>query len=89
MDSSFKYHLGKKKVIHVLVLFLMFPLICLAADAPEIPEGWTSNYAYVNGIRIHYYQAKPSPDKPVIIMVHGITDNGLCWATLAQELEDD
>ncbi len=56
---------------------------------PGIPEGWSGEYAYVNEIRIHYYRAVPAPDKPVMVMVHGITDNGLCWTTLAQELQKD
>ena len=34
-----------------------------------------------NGIRIHHYHA-PSPGKPVIVMCHGVTDNGLCFANL-------
>ncbi len=81
--------LRKMKFSQTLILLFIFPLIGLAADPPDIPEGWTNNYAYVNGIRIHYYQANPAPEKPVMVMVHGITDNGLCWTTLAQELEQD
>lgn len=89
MESNFKHRIRNMNLKKILILMLMFPLIGFSADPPELPEDWSSNYAYVNGIRIHYYQAKPSPNKPVIVMVHGITDNGLCWATLAQELEDD
>ena len=77
------------KFLQTIFLLIAFPLIGFAADPPEIPEGWTSKYAYVNGVRIHYYHANPAPDKPVMVMVHGITDNGLCWTTLAQELEQD
>lgn len=38
---------------------------------------------------MHYYQAVPHLDKPVIIMAHGNSDIGLNWTTLTWELEDD
>lgn len=72
-----------------LVVLLTSPLAVFAADPPGIPEGWTQNYIYINGIRIHYYQAVPAPDKPVIIMIHGVTDIGLSWTTLSLELQKD
>ncbi|WP_439487962.1 alpha/beta fold hydrolase [Algoriphagus sp.] len=75
--------------ILTLVLLLTLPLRVFAADPPGIPDGWSQNYIYVNGIRVHYYQAVPAPDKPVIVMVHGVTDNGLCWTTLSLELQKD
>lgn len=74
--------------MQTLVLLLLFPVFIFAADPPDIPEGWSSNFIYANGIRIHYYHAVPKPDKPKIIMVHGITDNGLCWADLSLQLQD-
>ena len=61
----------------------------VAADPPGIPNGWSEGYAYANGVRLHYYHAVPAPGKPVVIMVHGVTDNGLCWTNLALELQDD
>jgi len=59
-----------------------------ASDPPGIPDGWTDGYVYANGIRIHYYHATPAPEKPVIVMVHGVTDIGLSWTTLTWELQD-
>src|SRR5690348_4892293 len=59
----------------------------MAAPPPGIPGGWSDAFVFANGIRIHYYHAVPAPGKPVIVMVHGVTDNGLCWTTLTQELE--
>jgi pimeloyl-ACP methyl ester carboxylesterase len=59
----------------------------LAAPPPGIPDGWSDGYVYANGVRIHYYRAVPAPGKPVILMVHGVTDNGLCWTTLTQDLQ--
>ena len=75
--------------ITTLVLLLTLPSVVFAADPPGIPEGWHEGYAYVNGIRVHYYQAVPAPDKPVIVMVHGVTDIGLSWTTLSLELQKD
>lgn len=79
----------KRKFLSTFILLITFPLIAFAADPPGIPEGWSEGYAYANEIRIHYYRAVPAPDKPVIVMVHGITDNGLCWTTLGLELQED
>lgn len=70
------------------VLFILFPAITAAADPPGIPDGWSDGFAYVNGVRIHYYHAVPAPGKPVIVMVHGVTDNGLCWTTLTWKLQE-
>lgn len=64
------------------------PFRALAAPPPGVPDGWTDEYKYVNGIRLHYYHATPAPGKPVIVMVHGVTDNGLCWTTLTWKLQD-
>lgn len=72
----------------ILSLFLLLPSI-LKAGAPPIPGDWTSSYAYVNGIRIHYYRAVPETEKPIIVMVHGVTDNGVCWSTLTWKLQKD
>jgi pimeloyl-ACP methyl ester carboxylesterase len=58
------------------------------AAPPGIPDGWSDGYVYANGVRLHYYHAKPAPGKPVIVMVHGVTDIGLCWTTLTWKLEE-
>lgn len=60
-----------------------------AANPPEAPEGWSDGYLYANGVRLHYHHAVPAAEKPPLVIVHGITDNGLCWATLALKLQDD
>jgi pimeloyl-ACP methyl ester carboxylesterase len=51
------------------------------------PEGWTDAYVLANGIRIHYWRT--GGDKPVMVMAHGSSDNGLCWTNLARELVAD
>jgi pimeloyl-ACP methyl ester carboxylesterase len=73
--------------LSALTLLILSYASVFAADPPGIPDGWSDGYAYVNGVRIHYYHATPAPEKPVIVMVHGVTDNGLCWTTLTQELQ--
>ena len=72
----------------IMGLLLLLPTI-VSAQQVKIPEGWSDSYAYANGIRIHYYHATPQPEKPVMVMVHGVTDNGLCWTTLALKLQDN
>lgn len=82
----------KRKVIHTYLLTLglltLLPSIKINAQPPGIPDGWSDGYVYANGIRIHYYHAVPAPEKPVIVMVHGVTDIGLCWTTLTWKLQD-
>ncbi|MCO6044042.1 alpha/beta hydrolase [Aeoliella sp. ICT_H6.2] len=82
----------KLQTISLILLtlgLLLLPLEASIASAPGVPEGWSDGYAYANGARLHYYRAVPAPEKPVIVMVHGVTDNGLCWTNLALELQDD
>jgi pimeloyl-ACP methyl ester carboxylesterase len=54
-----------------------------------MPDGWSDGFVYANGVRLHYYRAIPAAEKPTIIMAHGITDNGLCWTTLTEKLQND
>ncbi|HEX2101912.1 MAG TPA: alpha/beta hydrolase [Candidatus Synoicihabitans sp.] len=75
--------------LKILGLLLLLPLIAPAAPPPGIPDGWSSSYVYGNGIRIHYYRATPAPGKPVMVMVHGVTDIGLHWKILTSKLQDD
>ena len=60
----------------------------LASEPPGMPDGWSEGFVYANGARIHYYRAIPQPGKPVIVMVHGVTDNGLSWTTLTKDLQN-
>jgi N-formylmaleamate deformylase len=39
-----------------------------------------------NGTRIHYYCT--GGEKPPLVLVHGITDDGLCWLPVAKVLAD-
>lgn len=78
-------------LISLLSLTAVFlaPSPAAADDPPDLPVGWSDGYAYANGIRIHYYHAAPAPGRPVIVMVHGVTDNGLSFAGVARELQDE
>ncbi len=50
-------------------------------------KGWTDGYVLVNGIRMHYWRT--GGDKPVMVLAHGSSDDGLCWTMLAREFEAD
>jgi pimeloyl-ACP methyl ester carboxylesterase len=69
-------------------LLLLLSATALNAQSIKVPDGFTDGYVYANGIRIHYYHALPAQGKPVMVMVHGVTDIGLCWTTLALKLQD-
>ncbi|HEC03634.1 MAG TPA: alpha/beta hydrolase [Phycisphaerales bacterium] len=58
-----------------------------AGRPPAPPAGWTDGYVMANGIRIHYWRT--GGDKPVLVMAHGSSDDGLCWTNLAKELVAD
>ena len=68
------------------IVLVLLSATVFAADPPGIPDGWSDGFVYDNGVRIHYYHAVPAPGKPVIVMVHGVTDNGLCRTTLSWQL---
>ena len=72
----------------LVALLALLPTLAHAAAPPAIPQGWSEGYTYANGIRIHYYHAVPAPGKQVILMVHGVTDCGLTWATITPKLQD-
>lgn len=72
-----------------LVSAMLVAVTSHAAPPPGIPDGWSDGYFFANGARLHYYHAVPAAGKPVIVMVHGVTDIGLSWTTLTWELEDN
>lgn len=45
---------------------------------------YTEGDVKVNGVSIHYYRT--GGDKPPFVLLHGATDNGLCWTPFAQFL---
>lgn len=76
----------QRPLLH-LVLAAVFCLAPLANAAPPPPAGWTDGFVIANGIRIHYWRT--GGNKPVMVMAHGSSDNGLCWTNFAKEFTTD
>jgi pimeloyl-ACP methyl ester carboxylesterase len=49
---------------------------------------WTEGDVAAGDVRIHYYRTG-NGDKPALVLLHGITDSGLCWSPVARALEGD
>ncbi len=47
---------------------------------------YTEGYLNVDGVRIHY--CRTGGRKPPFILLHGATDNGLCWTRIASSLAE-
>ncbi len=48
---------------------------------------WSEGNVQANGITIHYHRTGGN-SKPFLLLLHGITDSGLCWSRAAHDLED-
>ncbi len=71
-----------------LVACMVFLIVGLAsAVPPSPPAGWFDGYVLSNGIRIHYWRT--GGNRPVLVLAHGFSDDGLCWTNLAKELTSD
>ena len=49
--------------------------------------GWSTGNCATNGINIHY--SRTGASKLPLILLHGLTANGACWAALAHAVEAD
>ena len=49
---------------------------------------WATGAVVVDGVRLEY-QRTGGDGKPVLVLLHGITDAGLCWTRVARDLEAD
>jgi N-formylmaleamate deformylase len=49
-------------------------------------SNFTPNDITANGINIHYHRSTPPGGGPPVLMIHGLTDNGMCWIRVANEL---
>ncbi len=47
---------------------------------------WTETDVLVNGVQLHYYRTGQGDKRP-LVLVHGFSDNGLCWTPVARALE--
>lgn len=50
-------------------------------------KNWTTTTCEANGITQSY--TRTGPGKPTIILLHGLTANGVCWAPVARALQND
>jgi N-formylmaleamate deformylase len=48
---------------------------------------YTEKDVILDGVKIHYYRT--GGKKPPVILLHGATDNGLCWTPVAENLAAD
>ena len=48
---------------------------------------WQSNDVQANGIQQHI--TRTGGDKPPLLPVHGVSDDGLCWSPVAVDLSAD
>jgi pimeloyl-ACP methyl ester carboxylesterase len=46
-----------------------------------------TNFVEANGLRIHYLRS--GGDKPQVLLLHGLTDNGACWTPVIEQLKAD
>lgn len=50
-------------------------------------SNWSEGQIFTNGVNLHYYRT--GGDKQPVVLLHGFTDNGLCWTRVARDLEQD
>lgn len=51
---------------------------------------WTHNDIEINGHAIHYYRTGLGQEgKPSLVLLHGFSDNGLCWLPVARDLQEE
>jgi len=48
---------------------------------------WQAGFVETNGIQLHY--TRTGGNKPPFILVHGFSDDGLCWSAVAEILSRD
>ncbi len=49
---------------------------------------WTQDDLLNNDVNLHYYRTGNGEKRP-LVLVHGFSDNGLCWALTARDLESE
>jgi pimeloyl-ACP methyl ester carboxylesterase len=48
---------------------------------------WSEGFISAIDLNIHYHRTGGA-DKPPLILLHGVMDNGLCWTPVARDLQD-
>ncbi|MBK8783651.1 MAG: alpha/beta hydrolase, partial [Anaerolineales bacterium] len=51
-------------------------------------NSWRSEYVTANKLKFHYTRTG-GENKPPLVLMHGVTDDGLCWSTIAEALESE
>jgi pimeloyl-ACP methyl ester carboxylesterase len=49
---------------------------------------WSEGFVAVNDLKVFYHRTGPGSNKPSLLLLHGFTDNGLCWSRVARDLEE-
>ncbi|HEX2914008.1 MAG TPA: alpha/beta hydrolase [Chloroflexia bacterium] len=49
---------------------------------------WSRSFVQPNNLKISYHRSGAGSNKPAIVLLHGFTDNGLCWSPVARDLEE-
>lgn len=79
---EFSYVLASKATIRI-------NCCCNFADISSqggIMGDWTEGDVCVRGVNLHYYRT--GGEKPPLILLHGVTDNGKCWTPVAEILSE-
>lgn len=50
-------------------------------------DNWAEGTVQANGITLHYFRT--GGHGPQVVLIHGITDSGLCWSPVARRLAPD
>jgi pimeloyl-ACP methyl ester carboxylesterase len=75
-----------KSTVRLALTFMALLAAVPAAAGPQPPAGWSDGFVMANGIRLHYWRTGGA--KPVLVMAHGSSDDGLCWTNLATVFQD-
>ncbi len=49
-------------------------------------NSWQSDYVVVNKLKLHYTRTGGEERKQPLVLMHGVTDDGLCWTSVAEAL---
>ncbi|HEY9074956.1 MAG TPA: alpha/beta hydrolase [Anaerolineaceae bacterium] len=49
-------------------------------------SNFQDGFVQANGIRIHYYRSTPPAGGPTLLLLHGLTGNGMTWVRVAHAL---
>jgi pimeloyl-ACP methyl ester carboxylesterase len=50
---------------------------------------WSEGTITANELRQHYYRTGAGEQKPILLLLHGFSENGSCWSRVARALEGD